>query len=171
MRGEQNRADARGDTQGDHPPHTRGAARGRRPAFRGPRIIPAGAGLPKQRRPYLTFGGDGACVLLSEEDAVAEQDESCSSVHLASDPFGLGVDAFGGAVAVGKRGRRVYGVAVPFQAPGVGVQMGQICRANLVDPVREPAGVSRLGCEALGEALDCGGQVGHLEAGGGEPCQ
>ena len=34
---------------------------------------------------------------------MAEQGEACSSVHLMCDPFGLGVDAFGGAVAVRKR--------------------------------------------------------------------
>jgi hypothetical protein len=78
-------------------------------------------------------------VLLSEEDAVARQGEACSSVHLACDPFGLGVDAFGGAVAVRKCERGVHGVAVPLQAPGEGVQMRQIDRADLDDPEREPS--------------------------------
>jgi integrase len=59
-------------------------------------------------------------VSLSEEDAVAEEGEACSSVHLACDSFGLGVDAFGGAVAVGEREGGVHGVAVPFQTSGEG---------------------------------------------------
>ncbi|MER7680286.1 hypothetical protein [Streptomyces sp. NPDC096934] len=44
-------------------------------------------------------------MLLSEEDAVSEQGEACSTVHLARDPFVLGVDTLGGAVAVRKRER------------------------------------------------------------------
>jgi hypothetical protein len=34
------------------------------------------------------------------KDAVAEEAEACSSVHLSFEQFGLGVDAFGAAVVV-----------------------------------------------------------------------
>lgn len=51
-------------------------------------------------------------MLLSEEDAVAEEGEACLSVHLARDPFGLGVDALGGAVAVREREGCDHGVEV-----------------------------------------------------------
>jgi hypothetical protein len=47
--------------------------------------------------------------------------EACSSVHLARDPLGLGVDAFGGAVAVRKRESGDHGVDVPVQPSGEGV--------------------------------------------------
>jgi hypothetical protein len=63
-------------------------------------------------------------VLLSEEDAVAEEGEACSSMHLARDPLGLGVDAFSGAVAVRKYECSVHGVAVSVQAPGGICQSG-----------------------------------------------
>ena len=65
-------------------------------------------------------------MVLSKEDAVAEEGEACSAAHLARDSVGLGVDTFGGAVAVRKCECGVHGVAVSVQAPGEGVQMGQI---------------------------------------------
>ena len=65
---------------------------------------------------------------------MAEQGEACSSVYLACDSFGLGVDAFGGAVGVRERERGVHGVAVAVQAPGEGVQVRQVDRADLDDP-------------------------------------
>ncbi|GGN31924.1 hypothetical protein GCM10011578_070240 [Streptomyces fuscichromogenes] len=70
-------------------------------------------------------------MLLSEEDAVPEQGEACSSVHLACDPFGPGADAVGGAVAVRKRESGDHGVDVPVQAPGEGMQMGQVGCSDL----------------------------------------
>lgn len=51
---------------------------------------------------------------------MAEQGEACSSVHLARDPFGLGVDALSGAVAVREREPGDHGVDVPVQVPGEG---------------------------------------------------
>jgi hypothetical protein len=49
---------------------------------------------------------------------VAEEGEACSSVHLARDPLGLGVDTLGGAVAVRKREGGVHGVAVSWPPAG-----------------------------------------------------
>ncbi len=63
-----------------------------------------------------------------------------SSVHLARDPLGLGVDAFGGAVAVRTRERGVHSVAISVHATGEGVQMGQVDCAHFVDDkVASPA--------------------------------
>lgn len=70
-----------------------------------------------------------------------EEGEARSSVHLARDPFGLGVDALGRAVAVGKCEGGDHGVAVPDQAPGEGMQVGQVGCPNLGDPTRERVGV------------------------------
>ncbi|GAA3729666.1 hypothetical protein GCM10023082_29300 [Streptomyces tremellae] len=72
-------------------------------------------------------------MLLSEEDAVAEQSESCSPVHPARDPLGLGVDALGRAVAVGKCEPGDNGVG----AAGEGVQVRQVGRSDLGDPAGE----------------------------------
>ena len=63
---------------------------------------------------------------------MAKEGEACSSVHLARDPPGLGVDAFGGAVAVRKCERGVHGVVVSVQAAGEGVQMGQVARTSTI---------------------------------------
>lgn len=49
-----------------------------------------------------------------------EQSEACSSVHLARELLGLGVDALGGAIAVRKRESDDHGVDVPVQASGEG---------------------------------------------------
>lgn len=73
---------------------------------------------------------------------MAKEGEACSSVHLARDPLGLGVDALGGAVAVRKRERGDHGVTVAFQASSEGVQVRQVDYADLDDPVREPLGTS-----------------------------
>ena len=54
---------------------------------------------------------------------MAEHGETCSSAHLARDPFGPGDDAPSGVVAVRKCERRIHSVAVSFQAPGEGVEM------------------------------------------------
>jgi hypothetical protein len=64
-------------------------------------------------------------VLLSEEDAVAKEGEACSSVHLARDSLGLGVDALGGAVAVRKCEPGDHGVEVSFQTSGEGVALSR----------------------------------------------
>lgn len=77
---------------------------------------------------------------MSEEDAVAEEVEACSSVHLACDPFGFGVDAFGGAVVVRKCVRGDHGIVVSFEAAGEGVQVWQVGFASLGDPVVERVG-------------------------------
>ncbi len=53
-----------------------------------------------------------------------EQGEACSSVYLARHPFGLGVDALGRAVAVGKREGGNHGADVPVQDPGEGMEEG-----------------------------------------------
>jgi hypothetical protein len=58
---------------------------------------------------------------------VARQSEACSSVHLARDPFGLGLDVpwrgsllYGSVKAAGGQG-----VEVPLQAPGEGVSLAR----------------------------------------------
>ncbi|MEU2614899.1 hypothetical protein ABZ570_25430 [Micromonospora sp. NPDC007271] len=73
-------------------------------------------------------------MLLSEEDAVAKQGEACSSVHLACDPFGLGVDAFGGAVAVGKRERCVHGSELGGNVYGLESIFEEVRKRNLPRP-------------------------------------
>ncbi|CCK32792.1 hypothetical protein BN159_8414 [Streptomyces davaonensis JCM 4913] len=65
---------------------------------------------------------------------MAKQSEACSSVHLARDALGLGVDTLGGAVAVRKRESCVYGLAVSFQTSGEGMQAGQVGAADLGGP-------------------------------------
>jgi hypothetical protein len=79
-------------------------------------------------------------------------------VHLARDPLGLGVDALGGAVAVRKCERGDHGVAVSVQAPGEGMQMGQVGCVDLADPAREPVGISFARRQELGEVSDTGCQ-------------
>ena len=72
---------------------------------------------------------------------MAQEGEACASVYLARDPFGFGVDAFGGAVAVGKGEAGNHGVEVSVQAPGEGVQVRQVGCSDLGDPARECVGV------------------------------
>lgn len=93
---------------------------------------------------------------------MAKEGEACSSVHLACDPFGLGVDALGGAVAVRECERGDHGVAVSLQTAGEGVQMGQVGCADLGDPELEPVGISCMRGQELGEGPYVGGQLGHL---------
>ena len=85
-----------------------------------------------------------------------EQGEACSSVYLACDPFGLGVDALSGAVAVRKREPGDHGVDVPVQAPGEGMQMGQVSCSDLGDPARERVGVLGVRRKERGEVTDAG---------------
>lgn len=99
-------------------------------------------------------------MLSSGEDAVAKEGEACSSVHLACDPLGLGVDALGRAVAVRERERGDTGVAVSLQTPGEGVQMGQIDFADLGDPLCERVSVCGVRRQELGESLRCGWPAG-----------
>ncbi|WP_443033567.1 hypothetical protein [Streptomyces sp. ACA25] len=63
-------------------------------------------------------------MLLPEEDAVAQEGATCSSVHLARDQLGLDVDALGGPVAARQGERGGHGVAASVQAAGEGVQVG-----------------------------------------------
>jgi hypothetical protein len=51
-------------------------------------------------------------VFSPEEDPVAEEGESGTSVHLSFDHLGLGVDAFGAAVVVWHRERGCDGLEV-----------------------------------------------------------
>ncbi len=99
---------------------------------------------------------------------MAKKGEACSSVHLARDPLGLGVDALGGAVAVRKGEPRDHGVEVSVQAPGEGVQMRQVGRSDFGDPVHECVGVVGVRRKKRGEVSDTGRELGHLGAGGGE---
>ncbi|MDX2982274.1 MULTISPECIES: hypothetical protein, partial [Streptomyces] len=71
------------DLKGD-----RGRAFYARRAARG-RVSRTGSGLSNERL-CPVVGGDGGC-LSGEQDAVAEEVESCASVHLSHDPFGAGV--------------------------------------------------------------------------------
>lgn len=73
-------------------------------------------------------------MVLSEEDAVAKEGEACSSVHLAGNPLGLGVDALGRSVAVRECECGDHSVAVSLETAGEGVQIRQIGRADLGDP-------------------------------------
>jgi hypothetical protein len=104
-------------------------------------------------------------VLLSEEDAVAEKGEACSSVHLARDPLGFGVDALGRAVAVGKRERGDHVSAVSVQTSSEGVHLRQIGCADLDDPAREPVGVFCARRQESGEVPDADGQLGQRRRG------
>ncbi|SCF83582.1 hypothetical protein GA0115254_1185135 [Streptomyces sp. Ncost-T10-10d] len=63
---------------------------------------------------------------------MAKKGEAYPSVHLACDQLGPGVDALGRAVAVWERERGDHSVEVSLQAPGEGVQMGQVGCAVLV---------------------------------------
>ena len=82
-------------------------------------------------------------MLLSGEDTVAKEGEACPPVRLARDSLGLGVDAFGGAVAVSKRERGDDGVAVPLPAPAEGVQVRRVGCAGLDDPEFKRASIFR----------------------------
>jgi hypothetical protein len=110
-------------------------------------------------------------VPLSEEDAVAEEGEACSSVHLAGDPLGLGVDALGGAVAVAECERGDHGVEVSLQPSGEGMQVRQIGSADLGDPELERVGIVWVRLQELGEVPDTERELGHLGAGRDEPVQ
>ena len=99
---------------------------------------------------------------------MAKQGEACSSVHLACDPFDLGVDAYGGAVAVQKREPSDHGVAVSVQAPSEGMQMGQVNCSDLGDPARERVGVVDVRRKERGEIPDANCQLGHLGTGIGD---
>lgn len=61
-----------------------------------------------EKRRCLSFGGDGAS---AQENAVAEQGEAGTAVHLARDALGLGVHVFGAAVVVGQGDGRTDGIA------------------------------------------------------------
>lgn len=72
--------------------------------------------------------GSGALsvvVVLSEEDAVAQEGEAGSSVHLPLEQLGLGVHALGASVVVGEGDRCGDGVDVLVDASGEGVQVGR----------------------------------------------
>lgn len=71
-------------------------------------------GLYKERL-CSVVGGSGGCSSL-EQDAVAKEVASCSTVHLAHDLLGVGVDTFGAAVVVGHGEAGVHGGAVEFEA-------------------------------------------------------
>ena len=60
-----------------------------------------------------------------QEDAVAEEVESCSAVHLPHDLLGSGIDALGPAVVVGQSEAGVHGGAVEFEPIAEAVQVGQ----------------------------------------------
>ena len=76
---------------------------------------------------------------------MAEQVEAGAAVHLAHDPFGFGVDAFGSAVVVRQGQAGVDGVAVLVEAAGEGVQVRQVGRAGGGDPAVEEAVVAGAG--------------------------
>ncbi|PRX48801.1 hypothetical protein B0I32_14046 [Nonomuraea fuscirosea] len=104
-------------------------------------------------------------------EAVAEQRETGSAVHLAHDAFGLGVHSFGAAVVEGQRDGVAGGVAVLVEATGESVQVRQVGGAGAGDPGVETVGVVFMRPQEAGETADEPGQVGHLGAGGGEGVQ
>jgi hypothetical protein len=59
-------------------------------------------------------------VVLSEEDAVAQQSKAGSSIHLSFEEFRFGVDAFGASVVVVEGDRCGDGVDVLVDASGEG---------------------------------------------------
>jgi translation elongation factor EF-1beta len=69
-------------------------------------------------------------VRLSEQDAVAEKSESCSSIHLALQQFGFGVNTFSRSIVMGQRDGGVDRVAVPVESAGEGVQVWQVFLAG-----------------------------------------
>lgn len=66
--------------------------------------------------------------------SVVTEGEACPPAHLTCDPLGCGVDAIGEAVAVRECERGDHCVAVSLQAPGEGLQTGQIGCADLGRP-------------------------------------
>jgi translation elongation factor EF-1beta len=59
--------------------------------------------------------------LSAKQNAVAEQCKACSSIHLAFEQLGFGVDAFGRSVVMGQGQGGVDGVSVPVEPAGEGV--------------------------------------------------
>ncbi len=72
------------------------------------------------------LNGSGALsvVVLSEEDAVAQELDAGSSVHLSLEQLRFGVHAFGSPVMVIEGDRSGDGVDVPFNASGEGMDVG-----------------------------------------------
>jgi hypothetical protein len=74
------------------------------------------------------MNGSGALsvVVLSEEDAVAQEVDAGSAVRLSLDQLGLGVHAFGASVVVGEGDSGDNGVGVLVDVSGEGVHVGQV---------------------------------------------
>jgi hypothetical protein len=85
---------------------------------------------------------------------------------LSSDHLGLVVDALGAAVVIRERECRRGGLDVKVEAPGEGVQVGQVSLAGADDPSLEPGLVFPGWGEHLSEGADQRRQGGHLGAGG-----
>src|SRR6202050_3562324 len=115
-----------------------------------------------------TFGGD---VPLAEQDAMPEEVEPGSSVHLPLDHFRLVVDAFGSPVVVRERDRGGGGRDVEVEAAGEGVQVRQVSGAGVGDPLLELVLVSGAGGQHGGAGADQAGHGVHLLAGRREPCR
>jgi hypothetical protein len=118
---------------------------------RRPRWPDAAGKSSRVARGVRTKIGSGALSVVTvgamsvEEDAVAEQGEAGSAVHLAHDVFGFGVDAFGSAVVVGHGHGGVDGVVVEFEAAGEGVQVWQVGCSRGGDPRVESCAVVVVG--------------------------